>query len=86
MELENFVAQLEHPILALETINDVTYKKAEEDWNVLNANTGGKAAYLYAMLDVNMCIIRHIKYLLRKYNRIVDEEYQKGSENNESGD
>ncbi len=86
MELENFVAQLEHPVLALETINDVIYEKSEEDWDLFSGNSKNNASYLYAMLDVNMCIIRHIKYLLRKYNRIVDEEYKKGSENNESGD
>ena len=80
MELEHFVAQLEHPILELETINDVIYEKSEEDWDLFSGNNPNNASYLFAMLHLNRYIIRHIKYLCRKYNRIVDEEYQKRAE------
>lgn len=72
MLLEDFVGELDKPIWSLDILENVIELTIEEEMRY-SEETKKLSALLYTL----RCVIYSLKELHKKYNNIIDEEYEK---------
>lgn len=78
MLLEDFVADLDSPINALDIIIDTAEEKMDKDWKMLAGGNKKVMLQIYAMIFMIRLLANQLIKLHQKYDNLVQEEYATG--------
>lgn len=76
MDLENFIGEIERPLLALDIIIKTTENKMEDDWEIMTKENYQEFKKVFAMFNAMRYMINNISNIKQKYKKKVEQYYK----------